>query len=331
MNFFRSLGLFTAVLLLVAASCTSSQSGQKVSKLNQWMSDNGKLKVLCTTAMIADIVKDVGQDEIDCLTLIQGESDPHSYQLVKGDDEKFTRADIIFYNGLGLEHGPSLAERLRGNWKAHSIGDFLLQERSKDILWIDTSPDPHVWMDVSLWQATVPFIQEKLSAAIPDKAAFFQNRGVELTQKLQKLHEQISLNLLQLPETRRYLVSSHEAFNYFVRAYLAQNDERSNNSWKVRSMAPEGLAPDSQLSTADIGRLVDHIIKYKVSALFSESNVSRDALKKLADVCVKRGHEVHIVKDPLFADAMGPEGSQAASYAGMISYDAEVIAKGLAN
>ena len=70
---------------------------------NDWMSkENGKIKVLATTAMIADLVKQVGGDEVDVIILIQGDVDPHSYEMRKGDAEKFDHADLIFYNGLGL-------------------------------------------------------------------------------------------------------------------------------------------------------------------------------------------------------------------------------------
>src|SRR5262249_51349319 len=96
-----------------------------------------------------------------------------------------------------------------------------------------------------------------------------------------------------------------------------------------RCMAPEGLAPDSQLSTADIQRLVDYILRHHIKTVFSESNVSRDSLKKLTDACRKKGHFVEIAKQPLYVDAMGPSGSSADTYAGMMRYDSQVIQSGL--
>ncbi len=324
MNKFWPLALALALFSFFITSCDRSSNP----KLQEWMSDNGKLKVLCTTAMIANLVQEVGMDEIDCLTLIQGESDPHSYQLVKGDDEKLSRADLIFYNGLGLEHGPSLSERLRNNPKAHSIGDFLSSVAPQDIIVYNGSVDPHVWMDVSLWEKSVPLLYKQLSIALPASDGIFKTRRDLLSNKLNQLHQKIYTAFQHIPEQDRYLVTSHEACNYFVRAYLATDEERKNATWNVRAMAPEGLAPESQLSTADIQKLVEYIIKYKVKTLFSESNVSRDSLKKLAEVCSKYGYVVHIAKDALYIDAMGPAGS---TYADMMSYDADVIEKGLAD
>lgn len=327
MNICKLLFLLCGSVLLLACGCTQSPQGTKASSPQRWMHDNGKLKVLCTTAMIADIVREVGKDRIDCLTLIQGESDPHSYQLVKGDDEKLARADLLFYSGLGLEHGPSLVDRLKMNPKAHAVGDFLSKERPQDIITYGGSLDPHIWMDVSLWADSVPFIAEKLSQTLPEHAQFFQENSKTTQAALQGLHEEIKMRFSSVPEHKRYLVSAHEAFNYFVRAYVATDEERQQNSWMVRSMAPEGLAPDSQLSTADIQRLVDHILRYNVTTLFAESNISRDALRKITDACLQKGHVVHVAKDPLYVDAMGPAGSIAATYVGMIRHDSETIAR----
>src|SRR6185437_14825555 len=103
MIIFRFVIFALSALLLLTAGCHSKKARSNLSALQLWMSSNGKLKVLCTTAMIAELVQELDKEHIDCLTLIQGESDPHSYQLVKGDDEKLSRADLIFYNGLGLE------------------------------------------------------------------------------------------------------------------------------------------------------------------------------------------------------------------------------------
>jgi len=326
MNIFSSLILLTGLSLILATGC--SQPGQK-EKLMQWMSQNGKVKVLCTTSMISDLVQEIGGESIDCLTLIQGESDPHSYQLIKGDDEKFARADIIFYNGLGLEHSPSLSNQLRHHPKAYAVGDYVRQVRTQDILLINNGIDPHIWMDVSLWNETVPFIADKLAQTIPQEKATFSNRAKSLSSKLSDLHVEMKKHLLELPDSARYLVTSHEAFNYFTRAYLCLPGEKGRLKWKERCMAPEGLAPDSQLSTVDIQKLVDYIIKHQVATLFSESNVSHDSLKKLVDACAKNGFNSHVDKSPLYADAMGPSGSPQESYLGMMQSNYQVVLQGL--
>ena len=92
--------IISLLLSLLVVGCSSSP---KKGELREWMEPSGKLKVLATTAFVQDLVQKVGGDHIDTLTLIKGDLDPHSYQLVKGDDEKLGFANLIFYNGLGLE------------------------------------------------------------------------------------------------------------------------------------------------------------------------------------------------------------------------------------
>ncbi len=312
--------LFFSLFLFFTSSCERS------SVLQEWMAPNGKVKVLCTTEMVAELVREVGKDKIDCLTLIQGESDPHSYQLVKGDDEKIKRATLIFYSGLGLEHGPSLAERLRNNPKAFSLGDAIAKLEPKEIIIYNGSVDPHIWMDISLWQKSLNTIVDALQKEMPEHQTFFSENASLLKERLDAAHKAIVERFQKIPEERRYLVSAHEAFNYFVRVYLATEAEQKDGSWTKRSMAPEGLAPESQLSTQDIQRLVTHIVHYSIKTLFAESNVSQDSLKKLVDACEKMGYPVHVARDTLYVDSMGPKGQ---NYIGMMEYDAKTIAGNL--
>src|SRR5271165_630667 len=122
--------LLTIILgMSLMLSCTLSSND------SQWMSRNGKLKVLSTIEMINDLVVQIGGEYVDSAVLIQGELDPHSYQLVKGDDEKLAFADIIFFNGLGLEHGPSLQSYLLNYGKAFGLGDRLIRENPTLLLY----------------------------------------------------------------------------------------------------------------------------------------------------------------------------------------------------
>src|ERR1700722_8944557 len=120
----KRLAIILLILSVLMQSCGGSSNDEKSQEnLRQWMDPNGKIKVLSTTAMIDDIVKQIGGERVDSITLISGLLDPHSYQLVKGDDEKLMKADIIFCNGVGLEHGPSLRNFLENSPKAICLGD----------------------------------------------------------------------------------------------------------------------------------------------------------------------------------------------------------------
>ncbi|MCB1108432.1 MAG: zinc ABC transporter substrate-binding protein [Chlamydiia bacterium] len=307
------------LLLIVAVGCTSNNAHS----LKAWMKDSKKIKVLSTVAMIDDLVRGVGGEHVDCLALIHGEIDPHSYELVKGDAEKFGRADIVFANGLGLEHGPSLCRQLKEHQKCVTLGDHLYRQCREELLVIDGQLDPHVWMDVALWIRCIDPIVWALSEKDPEHKAAFQKNGAELKAQLLKVHAQIYEQMQAVPESKRFLVTSHDAFNYFARRYLSTADELGSHSWKKRVAAPEGLSPDGQLTPRDIQEISAHIERYKVSVVFPESNVNQAALMKVLDVCQKRGHKVRIIDGSLYGDAMGE------SYAQMMLHNAALISQGL--
>ena len=307
------------LLTLIAFGCTSNQTGS----LESWMKDSKKVKALSTIPMIDDLVRGVGKEHVECLPLIHGEVDPHSYELVKGDAEKFERADVVFANGLGLEHGPSLCTHLKEHSKSVMLGDHLYRQCREELLVIDGVVDPHVWMDIALWVRLVDPIVWTLSDLDPkNKDAYAQN-GAELKAQLKEVHAKVYEQMQTVPANQRFLVTSHDAFNYFARRYLATADELGSHSWKRRVAAPEGLSPDGQLTSRDIQEISAHLQRYRVPVVFSESNVNQAALLKVMDVCKKRGHEVRISEGSLYADAMGE------SYTQMMQHNAKLIAEGL--
>lgn len=314
-----------AIFLLLLTACSSNDLSISLSQMQRWREPNGRVKVLTTIAMIDDIVRQVGNDFVDSLVLIKGELDPHSYQLVKGDDEKLLFADLIFYNGLGLEHGPSLQQHLHSNPKAIPLGNRLQTALPQHILHYNGQLDPHIWMDISLWLEIIPFIVEALSDKDPLHAENYRSRGSALRSQMLAAHDKIKTEMAAIPENKRYLVTSHDAFNYFTRAYLATDEERRQGDWQKRFAAPEGLAPESQLSTTDIQLIINHLRKYNVHVLFPESNVSKDSIKKIFSAGSEKGLELRISPVPLYGDAMGHPGSDSDTYLKMIQHNASVI------
>lgn len=293
-----------------------------------WVKENGKVKVLSTTAMIDDIVGQIGGERIDHIALITGEIDPHSYELVKGDDEKLSLAQIIFFNGLGLEHGASLRYQLEHHPNTVGVGNAVLEKDPELIIHMDKEIDPHIWMDISLWSKIIDPIAHALSAMDPQNKDAYLERASLVREKMMQEHQVIYRQLQSIPQEKRYLVTSHDAFNYFTRAYLATPDEILPEQWEKRFDAPEGLAPEGQLSASDIQAVIDHLIKYHIEIVFPESNVSRDSLKKVVHACAQKGLAVTISESALYGDAMGPLGSNADTYLKMIHHDANVLIEG---
>lgn len=306
-------------LLLGLALCGCVRHETRDSK---WRQESGKLKVLTTLAMIDDLVKEVGGDYVDTIPLIRGELDPHSYELVKGDDEKFAQADLIFFNGLGLEHGLSLRQNLENNSKAIAVAEPILKKDPHLILVVDGQYDPHVWMDIKLWMRTVEPIVSALCEKDPTNASVYRERGQKMLQQMQEVDERLFTLLQSVPAKKRYLVTSHDAFHYFTRHYLAEPGEVE---WQQRCKAPEGLAPEAQMSVADVIDIIAHIKAHQIQVLFPESNVSKDSLRKIVDAGNEKGCPIRLCQESLYADSMG----ESLSYLEMITHNATVIAREL--
>lgn len=328
----NSVKKYSYCILLIVLFCTfllgcskSPRSLQVPSTLQTWMQENGKIKVLSTTSMIDDIVGIIGGDRIDHISLISGEIDPHSYELVKGDGEKFSRAQVVFSNGLGLEHGASVRYQLEHHTQSVAVGDYILKKYPEKILRVDGQMDPHIWMDVLLWSFIIEPISTSLIQLDPEGTAVYTANAEKLRRDLLELDGKLYEQLQQVPEHLRYLVTSHDAFNYFTRRYLALPQEILDDTWTKRFDAPEGLAPEGQLSAHDIQKIVNHLKTYDIHVVFPESNVSKDSLKKIILVCKQKGIEVNIASDVLYGDAMGLPGSGAESYEKMLAYDAEMM------
>lgn len=312
-------------ILCLLIGCSTDQHQKRQAHFQEWTEDNGKVKVLSTTGMINDLVRQIGGPHVDTMTLIQGELDPHSYQLVKGDDEKVGFAQIIFYNGLELEHGPSLHRYLIENPKALSLGDSIDRAHPGAVIDVRGQKDPHIWMDVSVWSKAVPFIVQALSRQDPQHADIYRENGLQLHGEMEKAHAQIRGIMQQVPSDKRFLVTSHDAFHYFARAYLADEWERESGEWKKRFAAPEGLAPESQLSAGDIKAIIEHLHRYQIGLLFPETNVSKDSIRKIVEAGRGHGLKLTIACCPLYGDAMGPPGSEGDTYLKMLLHNARTL------
>lgn len=304
------------------AGCSPSRSPSPV---EAWATEKGTVKVLSTTAMIDDLVGQIGKDRVSHIALITGEIDPHNYELVKGDDEKLSMAQVIFYNGLGLEHGASLRYQLEHNANAVGLGNCVLAAAPEFIIWQDGEIDPHIWMDISLWSQVVDPIAGALCRIDPEGAEGYRKNARALVEKMGEEHSAIYRDLQSIPGEKRFLVTSHDAFNYFTRAYLAAPEERDYEAWKKRFDAPEGLSPEGQLSTSDIQSVIAYLVRHRIQTVFPESNVSRDSLKKIVHACASNGLKVTISNGVLYGDAMGPSGSDADTYLKMIRHNADLL------
>jgi manganese/zinc/iron transport system substrate-binding protein len=277
-----------------------------------------RVRVVATTSMVADLVRQVAGDRAVVEGLMGPGVDPHLYKATASDIVKLQRADAIFYNGLMLEGrlGDLFTRLARTKRHVYALAESIPADALLEPADYEGHYDPHVWFDVSLWARCVDVVVEGLSAADPGSAAFYAEQGRATKERLSALHAWALAKAAELPAARRVLVTSHDAYNYFGRAY----------GFEVVGL--QGISTVSEAGLADMTRLVDFIKARGVKAIFVESSVPPDTIRRLAqDAGVRVGGE-------LFSDAMGTPGQiengyDLGTYEGMVKHNLTTIVEAL--
>ncbi|MCH9617452.1 MAG: Manganese-binding lipoprotein MntA [Chlamydiia bacterium] len=302
--------IYTSFFLLLLIAFSYFTPVAEVSKIDK------RPQILSTTVMIDSLVREIAQEKWVATLLMEGEIDPHSYQMRKGDKEKMEEAVIIFANGLSLEHNPSLYYHLTTK-DSIFLGDRLLENHPESIISNDGEIDPHMWMDLEIMQQLCDMICTEITAIDKENAAFYRKNTNQLKAKMSLLDKKIITMMEQVPEENLYLVSSHDAFNYFVRRYFIGDS-------KQRLFSMQGLSTEAEISLKRMSQVIDFIKEHHISTVFFESNLPKDSILKVMEICKSFGVEVKISTDPLYGDTLG-----GMTYLEMMEHDAQVIAKNL--
>jgi manganese/zinc/iron transport system substrate-binding protein len=277
-----------------------------------------RLRVATTIGMVADLVKQVGGERVEVEQLMGPGVDPHLYKPTSTDASRLNNADVIFYSGLMLEGrmGDLFARLARSGKRVYATTESVPEDLLTEPKEFEGHYDPHIWFDVSMWAQTVPTIVKGLSDVDPAGKEIYEDNGAALVERLGKLHQWCKETIAGLPESQRILVTSHDAYNYFGRAY----------GFKVVGL--QGVSTISEAALADMANLVDFIKKQKVKAIFVETSVNPAAIRRVAeDAGVKIGGE-------LYSDAMGNpaemrRGFDTGTYEGMVRYNVTTIVDAL--
>jgi manganese/zinc/iron transport system substrate-binding protein len=279
------------------------------------------VKVTCTTTIVADVVKRVGGDRVQIETLMGPGKDPHTHITSSADRKHLDAAHLVFYSGLHLEGKMAdLFEKNRDRWRAHAVTKGIDEAQLIRADVDGGEHDPHVWFDVKLWMKTVRVVQDALTQLDPAGGEVYARNADAYLQELATLDDEVRKKLATVPKDRRVLVTSHDAFGYFGRAY----------DFEVIGL--QGVSTASEAGTAQRDQLANTIGKRKIPAVFTETSVVSDGLKAvLDDVRKKYKHEVKLVGDDaaLYSDALGPPDSRGGTYTGMIRHNADVIVEAL--
>jgi manganese/zinc/iron transport system substrate-binding protein len=278
---------------------------------------SGKLKVVVTTSMLTDLVKNIGGDLIDLQGLMGAGVDPHLYKASEGDVSKLFNADVIFYNGLHLE-GKLVAvfEKMETQKTTVALGEFLAKEGLIGSDYFASNYDPHVWFNIQYFKEFSDKVTSVLSEKDPKNAASFTANNLAFQQKLDLLHTAVVNTIATLAPEKRILVTAHDAFNYFGKAY----------GFKVVGL--QGLSTATEAGVQDVQKLSEYIIANKVKAIFIESSVPRRTIEALQEAVLSKGHQVSI-GGSLYSDALGDGGSVEGTYVGMFLYNIKTIVNAL--
>lgn len=277
-----------------------------------------RLRVVATTGQVGELVRNIGRGQVVAVTLMGPGIDPHLYKASAGDVEKLRRADVIFYNGLHLEAkmGEVLG-RLRGHTRSVAVGEAIAADRLISPPEFAGAHDPHVWLDVSLWQIAAAQVRDTLVDLDPEHATLYQNAAKNYLAELDTLDAHVRAQVATVPAARRVLVTAHDAFGYFGRAYGIE----------VRGL--QGISTATEAGTGDVQDLAAFIATRRIPAMFVESSVSPRAIEAVRAAVRARGFDVGI-GGQLYSDALGEAGSAAGTYVGMIRHNVDTIVASLA-
>ena len=279
---------------------------------------SGKLNVVATIGMIADIAKVVGGEHVEVTGLMGPGVDPHLYKASEGDVTSLQNADVIFYNGLHLEAQMGGVLERMGDFGITTVAvtdkiDRTLLNAPPEF---EGNYDPHVWFDVTLWMKAVEQVEETLIEVDPANRSDYEANAEAYLAELESLHQYVLDQANTIPAEQRILITAHDAFNYFGRAY----------GFEVRGL--QGISTEAQAGTADVKALADFIVEKKIPAIFVESSVPQRNVEAVQAAVQAQGFNV-VIGGELFSDAMGSEGTPEGTYVGMVRHNIDTIVSAL--
>ena len=283
----------------------------------QAIAQSATLNVVATTGMIADTAARVGGDLVEVKALMGPGVDPHAYRQTRTDILAMSRADLVLWNGLYLE--AQMEDFFADLGRKTPVRSVATNVPGEDLVSHDDYADrfdPHVWMDPSLWKYAVAAVRDAMIEAAPDKADAFRANADVYIAELTQLATYARTSLESIPPEARVLITAHDAFNYFGRAY----------GFEVTGI--QGISTESEAGVNRISELVNMIVDRKIGAVFVESSVSDRSIRALIEGAAAQGHTLKIGGE-LFSDAMGQPGTYEGTYVGMIDHNATTITNAL--
>ncbi|QLE59188.1 metal ABC transporter substrate-binding protein [Nostoc sp. TCL26-01] len=299
--------LLPVLLGLLLDGCTQVNSTRTTKGADE------KPQVVATSTIIADLTQKVGGEEIQLTGILKPGADPHVYEPVPADSRFLETADLILYNGYNLEPGIIKLMNAAGS-KARklAVGEVVkplqLDKGKGEIV-----PDPHVWGNAENVAAMVQAIRDGLIELSPKDREKYTQRAAQLTAELQQLHSWINQQIRTIPPEKRRLVTTHDAFQYYGRAYGL-----------AIAGTLIGISTEEQPSAQKVQQLVESIKKTGVPAIFAETTINPALIKTVAQEA-----GVQLAPQQLYSDSIGTKGSNGDSYIKMMTANTRSIVEAL--
>jgi len=312
-----ALRTFSLMATVLAATVLQPGCGQSQARSD---STDTRLQVVCTTGQVGDIANRVGGEHIRVTSIMGPSVDPHLYKANSRDIDEFNRADLIFYNGLHLEGRlADLLENSTPDRPTYAVTSPLLDASPKVLRESEEFEghyDPHVWFDPTIWVQCVQFVGERLAEHDPDNKDTYLKNAKAYSDEILNAHKRWQEQLASIEDSRRVLITAHDAFGYFGNAYDVE----------VRGLQGISTADETDVSTVE--ELIELLVSRKIKAVFVESSVSDRSVRSLIEGCQARGHTV-VIGGELFSDAMGPADTPEGTYRGMMDHNVQTMLKAL--
>jgi len=270
---------------------------------------NDNIRIVCTTGMIGDAVRNMTDSSCTVNVLMGPGTDPHLFKPTKSSLDLLSDADIIIANGLHLEGKmQDILEKLKRTKTVYFLADGL---NNDDLLLSDSSSkifDPHIWFDVALWNKALSAFKSEFQ----DGDILKLPRANEYLNALSDLDNWVGEEVNSIPESKRVLITAHDAFSYFGRAY------------GLEVIGLQGISTVSEYGLRDISNLVNTIVDRQIPAVFIESSISPRSIQAVVEGCQKKGFQTKL-GGTLYSDALGPKNSNAETYIEMVQHNVTTL------
>jgi manganese/zinc/iron transport system substrate-binding protein len=277
--------------------------------------DDDGLNVVTTTTQATDLAMSLseGAEGVTITPLMGAGVDPHLYQPTESDIAAMNEADVVVYSGLNLE---GQFDAVFNALSEQGVATFALGQPVKDAGFIVGGfelseelvnvDDPHFWFDPRNWEITTMSLAESMAELDADNADVYMANAEAYIEDLRILFAWADEGLRAVPSTQRYLVTSHDAFQYYGAGF----------GWRVFGI--QGLSTEDEAGVGDIQGTVDFVINNEIPVLFVESSIPPDTIQAVVEAVEDAGGEVRVGVRELYSDAMGEPGTFGGTYIGMI-------------